>query len=64
MKQCKVIFRDENLKQDIIINCTLDDNDVLDFQTTFDPPADAKTDLGALSGQLAHAFMCMLKGNA
>jgi hypothetical protein len=61
MSKCKVIFRDEELKQDIVIDCELDDENTLSAKMSFDPPADKNTDLGKLSGTLAHAFYKMLK---
>lgn len=61
MSKCKVIFRDEDLKQDIIVDCELDDEDVLSAKMSFDPPVDKNSDVGKLSGILAHAFYKMLK---
>lgn len=61
MNKCKVIFRDETLKQDIVIDCELDDENTLSAKMFFDPPADKNTDIGKLSGTLAHAFYKMLK---
>lgn len=60
MSKCKVIFRDEELKQDTIIECELNDQDELSTKTYFDPPANENTDLGALAGPLAHAFIKLL----
>lgn len=60
MSKCKVIFRDEDLKQDIIVDCELDDKDVLSAKMSFDPPVEKNSEIGKLSGTLAHAFYKML----
>ena len=61
MSKCKVIFRDEELKQDTIVHCETNEEGVVMAKMSFDPPANEKTDLGALAGELAFAFVNMLE---
>lgn len=61
MKACKVIFRDETLAQDSIVDCWLNDVGDLEFKLYFDPPVTENSNLGSLSGQLCYAFCKALK---
>ena len=61
MSKCKVIFRDEELNQDTIVHCETNAEGVVMARMSFDPPANEKTDLGALAGELAYAFVNMLE---
>ena len=53
MKACKVIFRDETLAQDSIVDCWLNE--------TGDPPVTENSNLGSLAGQLCYSFCKALK---
>lgn len=64
IKTCKVIFRDEMINQDIVVDCQLDEAGDLSFKVLFDPPVTETTDLGSLSGQLAQEFCKFLTGDA
>jgi hypothetical protein len=61
MSKCIVIFRDEELKQDTIVHCETNKDGVVMARMSFDPSANEKTDLGALAGELAYAFVNMLE---
>lgn len=61
MKTCKVIFKDESLKQDIIVDCWLNDVGDLEFKLLFDPPVNKDSNLGTLAGQLCYNFCKFLK---
>ena len=62
MKKCKVIFRDEDLQQDIIVDCKLDEAGDLTYDVFFDPPARMDSPVGDLSGALCELFCNTLKG--
>lgn len=62
MNKCKVIFRDEDLNQDIIVDCVLDENGDLTYNVFFEPPVSLDSEVGKLSGNLCELFCKTLKG--